>query len=326
MLGNASVRAISTAACFVCLTITAAWAQFPTKNIDLIIPYEAGGGFDIYARAVATFMPRYLGADVKIIPRNLPGGAAIKGLTNLYHAPADGYTFGIVPLPGGLQPQLIGQKVEYDLDRLTWLGVVNIAVYNLVVAKNSPFKSVDDFFAARPRIPFIATTGTNDDAMMKIVMSTMNAKGKFLSSFRGAPEAQLAVVRGEADAALSITETAAGNIASGELRQLIWFQKKGSPGAPANVLTSDDISHPELANIGLYRVFAAPPGLDPAVKDKLALALTKTLEDKDFQEWSLKSGFPIDAGSADKARQMYEEQKAFLSKYSELLKDPGRAP
>ena len=326
MFATNGVRLFSAAASFLFMAVAPARAEFPSKNIDLVIPYEPGGGFDLYARAVAAFMPKYLGGDVKILPRNIPGGAAVKGLTNLFHAPQDGYTFGIVPLPGGLQPQLIGQRVEYDLDQLTWLGVVNIAVYNLVVAKNSPYKSLNDFLAGNPRIPFIATTGTNDDAMIKIVMSVLHAKAKYLSSFRGAPETQLAVIRGEADAALSITETVAGNLASGDLRQLVWFQRKAAAGAPANVPSADDIGHPELANIGLYRVFAAPPGLDSAVRDKLASALQQTLQDKEFLSWSARSGFPIDAGDAGAAKRLYQEQRLFLSKYVDQLKDPGKAP
>ena len=323
----AIVRAVGIAtavACWFAAAAPARAAEYPSRAIDLVIPYEPGGGFDIYARAVANFMPKYLGGDVKILPRNIPGGAAVKGLTNLFHAPADGYTFGIVPLPGGLQPELIGQKVEYDLDRLTWLGVVNVAVYNLVVARDSAFRSLEDFVAGRPRVPFIATTGTNDDAMAKIVMSTLNARARYLSSFRGAPETQLAVIRGEADAALSITETAAASIASGDLKQLVWFQRKGAPGAPPNVPSVDDIGHPELANIGLYRVFAAPPGLDPAVREKLESALARTLADKDFLAWSAKANFPIDPGGAARAKQLYEEQKSFLTKYAAILKDPGR--
>ena len=58
----------------------------------------------------------------------------------------------------------------------------------------------------------------------------------------------------------------ASHLASGDLRQLVWFAKKGARETPAGVATADDIGHPELANLSLYRVFAAPPGLSDDVR------------------------------------------------------------
>jgi len=317
---------VATALCLGMVLAVDARAQteFPERNIDLIIPYGPGGGFDIYARAVGTTMARHLGGNVKIVPRNVPGGAAVKGLTSLYRAAPDGYTFGIVPLPGGLQPSLIGRAVDYDLDKMTWLGVVNIGVYSLVVSKDSAFKTLDNIVKGEPRIPFIATTGTNDHAMVKIVMDALGGKANYLSTFRGAPEALLAVVRGEADVALGIGETIAPFVASGDLKQLVWFQRKGSPGAPADVPTAEDIGYPQLANIGLYRVFAAPPGVAGPVRDKLVNALQATLKDPEFLEWSAKANFPIDPGTPEDARRLYEEQKAFLMQHVELLKPEAK--
>ncbi len=300
-------------------------ATYPEKNIDVIIPYRPGGGFDVYARAVARVMEKKLGNGINIVPRNVPGAAAIKGLTLLYRAPADGYTFGIVPLPGGVQPKLLGQKVDYDLDKVTWLGVVNIGVYSLAIGKQAPFKTLKDFLAAQPRVPFFATTGSNDYAMAKIVMGTLNGKASYLTSFQGAPAAHLAVVRGEADATLGIDVTIARHLKTGDMRELVWFQRKGTRGAPKGVPTADDIGHPDLANIGLYRMFAAPPGLPADVRAKLTGALQATLKDAEFIAWSEKAKFPIDPGTPEMAKKLYEEQKIFLSKHVELLKPAPKA-
>jgi len=295
---------------------------FPERNINMIVPYAPGGGFDIYARAVGTAMEKQLPGNIRIIPRNVPGAAAINGLTTLYRAPPDGYTIGIVPLPGGVQPHLVGQKVSYDLDRITWLGLVNVSVYTLVVSKDSPFKSINDLVNSTPRTPFIATTGTSDHAMAQIVMKALGGSPKYLSTFRSAPEAHLAVLRGEADAAMAIDETVTRFIENGEMKQLIWFQERtAATRVPEGVPTPEDIGHPDLANIGLYRMFAAPPGVEGPVLSKLRASLQASFKDPEFLAWSTKSGYPISPGSAEVAKQFYEKQKNFLRNHVDILKN-----
>lgn len=303
------------------LSPSLAGANFPERNLNMIIPYGPGGGFDLYARAVAAAMERQFPGNIRIIPRNVPGAAAINGLTTLYRAPSDGYTIGIVPLPGGVQPQLIGQQVAYELDRITWLGLVNVSVYTLVVSSKSPFNSLEDLVKSRPRTPFIATTGTSDHAMAQIVMKALGGSPKYLSTFRSAPEAHLAVIRGEADGAMAIDETVARYIDSGEMKQLILFQEKTATGSPRDVPTPEEIGHPDLANVGLYRMFAAPPGLEKSVVITLRAALQASFKDPEFLAWSEKTGHPISPGSAEDAERLYRKQKDFLRGHLEILKN-----
>ena len=116
-----------------------ALADYPDRNIDLIIPYGPGGGFDLYARAVGKVMESHLPKGVKVIPRNIPGAGSTKGIAAMYRAAPDGYTMAIVDLPGAVEPQIVGEQAPYDLDNVTWLGVVNIGVYSLVVGRNAAF-------------------------------------------------------------------------------------------------------------------------------------------------------------------------------------------
>ena len=221
-------------------------AEYPDRNIDLIVPYGPGGGFDLYARAVGRVMELHLPKTVKVIVRNVPGAGSQKGIATMYRAAPDGYTMGIVDLPGGVEPQIVGDQPPYDLDKVTWLGVVNIGVYSLVVGKNAPFKTLDDFRKASARAPFFATTGSNDLAMAKIVADTLKLNVKYLTGYSGGPATQLAIIRGEADAGMGMDVTIAKHLATGDLRQLVWFAKRGARDAPAGVPTADDIGHPEL--------------------------------------------------------------------------------
>ena len=296
----------------------AASAAWPERNIDVIVPYAAGGGFDLYARAVGRVMERHLG--VSVIARNMPGAAGTRGIVAMVKAPADGYTFAILDLPGGMQPQLLGETTQYDLDKVTWLGVVNVGTYSLVVGKSSPFQTLDAFRSARPRAPFIATTGGNMMAAAKITAATMKLEAKYLTGFQGGPETQLAVIRGEADAAMAIDLTVARHIESGDLRRLLAFQLKGARGLQPGVPTVDEIGIPELANLSLYRLFAAPPGLPADVRERLTGAVQKALNDAELRKWAESTGSPIDPGTPEQARRFYEEQKAFMTRHLDILR------
>lgn len=313
-------------ACAVAVTITLAAASqpdhaaYPDHNIDLIVPYGPGGGFDLYARAVAKEMEAQLPKGITIVPRNIPGAGSIKGIATMYRAAPGGYTMGIIDLPGAVVPVINGEHPPYDLDKVTWLGLVNIGVYSLVVGRNSRFQTIDSLRHPQGRVPFISTTGSNDLAMAKIVAAALQLKVKYLTGYSGGPAAQLAIIRGESDAGLGMDVTIAKYLKSGDLKQLAWFQKRGAHDTPVDVPTADDLGHPELANLGLFRMFAAPPGLPPEVEKKLASMVQAALHSPGLAAWSKAADFPLDLGSPDEAKRLYSEQKAFLEKYQELLK------
>jgi tripartite-type tricarboxylate transporter receptor subunit TctC len=313
-------RVCAIAVLLVCgLPLAKAHAEYPDHDIDLIIPYGPGGGFDLYARAVAKEMDAQLPKGVTVIPRNVPGAGSAKGISTMYRAAPDGYTMGIIDLPGAVEPVIVGEQMGYDLDKVTWLGLVNIGVYSLVVGKDSHFQSLDAFRNPHGTPPFIATTGSNDLAIAKIVASTLHLNVKYLTGYSGGPDTHLAIIRGEADAGLGMDVTIAKYLKSGDLKQLIWFQKRGARDIPKNVPTVDDVGHPELANLGLYRMFAAPPGLPPEIQTKLTAIVQAALQSPNLAAWSAQTQFPLDIGTPEKAQKLYVEQKEFLEKYKDLF-------
>jgi tripartite-type tricarboxylate transporter receptor subunit TctC len=294
-------------------------AQYPSRNIDLIVPYGPGGGFDIYARAVAKAMENHLPRTVRVIVRNVPGAGSVNGIATMYRSAPDGYTIGIVDLPGAVAPQIMGEQLPYDLDKASWLGTVNIGVYSLVVGKNSRFTDLESLRNA-PKPPFFATTGSNDLAMARIAAAVLGIKAQFLTSYTGGPATHLAIIRGEADAGLGMDVAIARHLASGDLRQLVWFARKGARGTPAGVAAADDVGHPELAGLSLNRVFAAPPDLPEDVRTKLVDVMQKALNDPELAAWAAKTNFPLDTGTPGETRRLYSEQRLFLTKYRHMLK------
>ena len=92
-------------------------AGFPDRDITFIIPNQVGGGFDAYVRAIAPVMEKYLPNKVNIVPLNVPAGGGAKGVNQLYRARPDGYTIGILNIPGLFILQARGGG--YDLNKFT---------------------------------------------------------------------------------------------------------------------------------------------------------------------------------------------------------------
>ena len=81
-------------------------AQYPAqgKTISFLVPWPAGGANDIVARVQSPVLQRALGVPVLIVNRG--GAAGQVGMTELVRAPADGYTLGLLTLPGLIQTYL----------------------------------------------------------------------------------------------------------------------------------------------------------------------------------------------------------------------------
>ena len=100
--------------------------KYPSKTITWLINAAPGGGFDLHSRAVARVMRKKLG--VNIIIRNVPGAGGVISWNLLTVAKPDGYTIGIVNLPGAIVSQLFKedavQAQGVQLDRPHLRGAV----------------------------------------------------------------------------------------------------------------------------------------------------------------------------------------------------------
>ena len=117
-----SVAAVALAAS--ALLGPSAWAQYPQKNIEFLIPFAPGGGFDRTVRLVAPFMEKTLAKPVEVLPKNVRGAGGRRALGTLYRAKPDGYLISIMNSPGAAIPVLLGEKVEYDLARFAWVAKI----------------------------------------------------------------------------------------------------------------------------------------------------------------------------------------------------------
>ncbi len=134
---------------------------FPTKDLTYVIPFNAGGESDVTARLQEPKFRELTGKGFVIQYKTGAGGATAWSQANAL--PGDGHTVIGINLPHIiLQP--LGGNVGYKTEDLAVINVFQLTPHALIVAEDSPIKTVEDFVAEakkRPGAVTVAGTGTN---------------------------------------------------------------------------------------------------------------------------------------------------------------------
>ena len=118
--------------------VVATAQEFPTKAVELVLPYAAGGSHDLTARAVASVAHEYLGQPLLVVLK--PGGGGAVGSQQVIRAKPDGYTLAF----GGTGPNTVFamvQKVPIGPDQFTPVARINHSPTIFAVRAEAPWKS-----------------------------------------------------------------------------------------------------------------------------------------------------------------------------------------
>ncbi len=202
--------------CVLASACSTASAEFPAKDIRIIIPFSPGGGFDSYIRALTPILEKHLGSDVTILPINTPGAGGRRGALETFRAKPDGYTIGVFNMPGVLIPQLQDDSVGYDLGKITWLATLGNDPYAYVVNGKGSFQSFDQIMAQKQPVLYGATGPSSTSYIStKILNETLGIPYKIVTGYTGSSEYTMGVMRGDVTAALVSMSTARPYIKSG---------------------------------------------------------------------------------------------------------------
>jgi tripartite-type tricarboxylate transporter receptor subunit TctC len=294
-------------------------AAFPQKNISFIIPYGPGGGFDSFARAVAPAMQTYLPRRVYVVPINLPAGGGGKAMTQLYRTRPDGYTIGLFAIPGALILQRQQNARDFDLGKFTWLGSLGPSDnYALGVSANSGFRSIADLQALSKQRPVkLTATGPDGTSYLASVISArlLGITPRFITGYGGSNDYIVAAMRGDGDAVVAAVSSLRMFQGKG-IRILATFEAKSTiPGVP----DATALGRPELAQITIDRMVAAPPGLPADIRAILTTAIDKGVRDPKVVAWAKSTGIPWIPHPPGQADAIYRRQAAFFDKWKEFL-------
>ncbi len=279
-------------------TSSSAGDYYAGKSIDLLIGAPPGGGYDIYARALARHYGRHIPGQPTIVSKNMPGAASARAagfISTL--APKDGTAIAAL-MPGGVVGPLLYEKAEtlFDPTKVLYLGTANNGTRICVSRKDSKIKTFDDALTQKASFGGVSTSdSTRGYGYMH--KKTSGAKYDVVSGYSGTAEIALAMERGELDGVCgwdwaSFKSQRPDWIRDNKVNLLLQvglepneeLTRMGVPVVFKYVTNEDDRKAVELiiSQQVFQRSYVAPPGLPAELLDALRSAFDATMRDKDF--------------------------------------------
>jgi tripartite-type tricarboxylate transporter receptor subunit TctC len=293
--------------------------DYPSKNIQFIIPYAPGGGFDSYVRFITPVMEHSLPRRVSIVPINVTAGSGARGITQLYRSKPDGYSIGIFDVPGMFIQQALQGSSAYDLSKFAWIGCMGEGERYLVgVGANSPLRTFADLQAlsAKRAVKF-SCTGLEGTATAAAIIGTevLGIRRQLITGYRGSSD-YIVAIRGDSDAVISATSTMMRFAKAGQLRILASFEAHSNlPGVP----DATRLGKPELDQITVERPVAASPGTPADIQNILSGALAKALADPKVVAWAKENEIVMRSKTPAEAAALVERQRLFFERWKKYL-------
>lgn len=231
-------------------------AQYPSRPIDLIVPWGAGGGADYVGRALSKEMAPNLHVSLPVV--NVPGGTGQTGLIKMGHAAADGYSIEEVTSETVLLP--VTEHPLFKLDEFVTLGIVDQQNPGLLVGPNSPFKNWSDVLAAaKTHSVSVAFDGFGSSGDLLVNYLNRHLGTKFnLVPYAKPGERIASVLGGENPLLFTQPGDVQSYISAGQLRPVLMFSEQPDPKFP-DVPTSKSLGYVTLVHFRAMYVKKGTP-------------------------------------------------------------------
>jgi len=292
-----------------------ALAEYPEKDIHMVIPFGAGGGSDTLARTIAGVIEELDLIPVKLLPENRSGGSGAKGYT--YMAQQAGKTdyVATVSVSFFTTPLLGGSQVSYR--DFTPIAAISQSPYLLVVPNSSGINSLDDLKAAGRQ-----TTGTvgivSDAALLAKMLSKELDIQIDAVPFDGEGEVLAALLGDHVNIGFLNPSEALSQISAGSLKPIAISSDVRSPAFPDVPTFKElgvDIVHAQLRGIVM------PANMPPEVVTYWEGVLQKVAESDEWKTQYIDRyhDIPSFMGAADYA----EAVVTINTRYETLMKELG---
>ena len=207
----ANDRVAASAFAVVLLSVVPAYADpaefYRGKQVQIIVGYGPGGGYDVYSRLLARHIGAHIPGEPRIVVQNMPGAGSIRAANHIATvAPRDGTAIAaidrVLPL-AAIAGQTAG--MQFDPKTLTWIGSLSSYAddaFFLWARKDAPARSVADLrkAGAEPLTVGGIADGSTDGAVVILLRDALRLNLKLIPGYPDSNAAALAVERKEVDA------------------------------------------------------------------------------------------------------------------------------
>ncbi len=291
----------------------AAAQTFPSKQIDLVVPFVAGGTTDSIARLVAQRMNDQWGQPAIIL--NRPGGGSTIGTNTVAKAAPDGHTLLVTTIAFAINASL--QKTPYDpikdfapITELTSIPIM------LVVHPSLPVKSVKElieYSKAQPAGVDYASSGGGTSTHLAAEMFNSQTGSKLVHvPFKGNAEVLNALLGGHVKVHFALSASTLQHVRSGAVRVLAVTTEKRMADLP-DVPTIAELGYPEF-EISSWQAMFAPANTPKDVIAKINGETTKLLATPEVRARIQKEGAEPGRQHARAVRQAHPQRSDEVGK------------
>ena len=310
---------------FILLGITCGPVQaklnYPTKTVEMIVAYPAGGGQDVCFRILAKHAEKYMGQKIVVI--NKVGGGGVIGNTEISRLKPDGYTLGTIGT-NIVTDEFIIKGVSYT--RKNFIPLVQVAAdpHVLVIknALNMDFKQFIEHVKKNPLKVSMSMGGTwNSHDFFRAKLEKAAGVQFLRTPYQGGAPAVQAVAGGHVDCSTPFVSEALPTVEGKLVTPIAVSDAQRAPQLP-NVPSIKELGYEAAVQL-MWRGVAVPPGTPQEMIDYLEGVFTKAFNDPEFQKELIKAGgFPLFRNHKDFMK-YYEED---YQRYAVLIKELGIEP
>ena len=292
------------------------------KTIRVIVGGSAGGGFDIYSRAMARHMGKHIPGNPALVVENMTGAGTLIAAKYLHSsAKPDGLTFGM--FNGALiLGRVLGMKgIDFEVRELEFLGVPVQDSTVCALRKESGVANMDQWFAAKSPIKLGGLSpGNSTSDVARIIGAALKLPVQLVEGYKGTNEIRLAADAGEINGACWAWETLrvawSKAIPAGDVKVVLQVTAKKIPDLP-NVPMALDLAKTDEARqllkagaidpAAIVRVYVTIPRTP---KDRLQIlrnAFGKTLVDPEFVAEAKKANLDINPLTGEEVKKIVDD-------------------
>jgi len=288
--------------------------KYPTKAIELVVPFAAGGSTDVLARLVAKYAPKYF--DKPLVVVNKPGGGGITGTEGVVRSKPDGYSLFVGYGSGHDLVTPHFQKMPYDTFN-DLIAVCRLSIHSIVmiIRGDAPYKTMKELVEWGKNRPQVTASVSTKAGSVDI---TFQAVGKATGlkmvtvPFRGGAESVTAIVGGQTDCGGNHPSEVISHIKAKRLIPIAVALDNRDPAIP-EVPTFKELGY-NVTAVGSVKGVAAPKGTPPEVVRYLAERFKKVCDDPEFVKSMKDIGQPV----------MYQGPQEFANFMKEGFAQYGR--
>ncbi|MDB5643100.1 MAG: efflux transporter protein [Hyphomicrobiales bacterium] len=294
------------------------------KTITMIVGGNAGGGYDVYARAIAPRLSGYIPGKPSIVIVNSPGaGSLIAARTLYFNSAKDGTVIGEI-FRGAIVEPLIGNAdaARYDSRKFHYLASAATADGGTCFVR--PDAKVQSFQQAleQPLIVGAAGRGAAIGDMPVLLQRLLKTKFKIVAGYKGSPDTLQAFERGEIEAVCGLQYAemlmqVPGWLKDGQAKVIVQLgmrpnedmTRQGIPTIWDFIKTPDDRETLELifGQLEFGRPFLAPPGVPLDRVAALRKAFDDTFKDAGFRADAEKMKLELDPRSGEDLQELVDK-------------------